>query len=138
MSMSDSAYLYSQKRSTEAQISAKNQQNQRYRQIISRLEPVKETLTTEKALFDTVKRKCSDNLSAPETWKGQNRTDFNNSATLVRSDNDDFYRQLDRALDEINNQITYYENQILCNYGVIGRLTSYLNSLLNAIENLVN
>lgn len=72
-------------------------------------------------------------------WRGQTFRDFQSRGSTLTAENNTFYRaSLDAALDAVNDEITRLENQKYNEYGLLGRLSSAINSLANKIENFFN
>ena len=136
--MNDKSYYEREKTNTKTQIDSKNNENAALQAKINRLNEVKQTLITEKALFASVKSACKSVIETPEVWKGKNRSDFDENGYDLVQLNETFFRDIDSALDAVNNEITRYENTIASNRGILGRLWSYFNSLANTIENWTN
>ena len=63
---------------------------------------------------------------------------YDQHSLALKQGNESFYQDIDAALDAVNDEITRCENTIYSNNGLLGRLRSYLNSLLNDLENMFN
>lgn len=138
----DSEYrsLCSQRNSAESQRAAANNTIEECQYKIRRLQNAKETLAAQKGAFKTLKNTDKETIeSKGSDWIGQNFKDFQSKGNELMTENDNYYtNSLDAALDAINNEITRLQNMIYEKYGLIGRLTSWINSLSNKIENFFN
>lgn len=107
---------------------------------LDRLKPVKTVLTNQKAVFyKSVKKATKECVEDDYRWTGSTYDIFIAKGNELMTEDDSFHtNQLDRLLDELNNEITSLENEINNQFGIIGRLVSGINSLSNSIENLLN
>ena len=107
---------------------------------ISRLKRTKDALTQLKSSFAEVRK--SDERAVRDkrnNWKGQKFDDFQKKGSVMISEDEIFYEgSLDAALDAVNNEITRLENVKYNQFGILGQLSSWINSLSNAIENFFN
>lgn len=136
--MSDEASLRAQKSSKEAE---KAQQEAYLKELgakLERLYTAKKGVSDIKGLLnDSNKgmRKCKDQ----ERWQG---TKYNWYKPFVETTCYDEYQayinSTDELLDRICDKITSLENECLNTAGVIGQLTSAINSLWNSIQKLFN
>lgn len=138
----DSEYnsLCSQRSSAINQRTAANNTIEECNYKIERLKRTKETLTAQKSAFKTLKKADEETIeSKGSEWIGQNFRDFQSKGDELITVNDTYYTSsLDAALDAVNNEITRLQNIVLEKYGIIGKLTSWINSLSNKIENFFN
>lgn len=107
---------------------------------LDRLKPVKTVLTNQKAVFNkSVKQATKKCIEDDYSWTGSTYDNFIAKGNELMAENNSFHtNQLDRLLDELNNEITSLENEINNQFGIIGKLVSGINSLSNSIENLLN
>lgn len=108
---------------------------------ISRLKRTKTILAEQKRAFASIKRNDKDIVDKERqgAWSGSCFSSFRSSGGALVDTNEEFYRNsLDGALDAVNDEITRLENQKYNEYGLLGRLSSAINSLANKIENFFN
>lgn len=106
---------------------------------LDRLYPVKRVLAGEKSDFKTIKKDTKKYIEDDYEWLGSAYTEFLSKGEELNDECENFYKeQLDRVLDELNNEITRLENEISNKFGLLGRLGSEINSLANKIENFFN
>ena len=107
---------------------------------ISRLKKTKATLIEQKAAFKRVKDDDRKLVQKRRTgFKGREFSSFQSKGSSLICENDAFLNaSLDSALDAVNNEITRLENLNYNEYGLLGQLTSVINSLANKIENFFN
>lgn len=108
---------------------------------ISRLKRTKAILTEQKRTFASIKKNDKDIVDKKKrsAWSGSCFSSFRSSGGALIDTNEGFYRNsLDGALDAVNDEITRLENQKYNEYGLLGRLSSTINSLANKIENFFN
>ena len=140
--MSDIWSLRREKSAKEQEVSNLESENAGYQAIIDRLEAAKTIInTSDNDLRDLRADIKKDYELYEDDWKG---TEFDKYKAKI---DDEIYDSLyktyvndgvNRVLDEICNLITSYENKIYQNQGAIGRLWSWINSLGNEIEKLLN
>lgn len=126
----------------EQEVDELESENTRIREIISRLEAAKSIISTSDNDLRDYRSDLKDDYELYEAdWKG---TEFNKYKALI---DDEIYSSLyktyindgvNQVLDDLCDLITAYENQIYENQGLIGRLKSAINSLVNEIEKLLN
>lgn len=140
--MADSAEynkLVNEKRNAQKQYNACKDRIEDCNYLIQRLKRAKSTLTEQKSNYKSIKQQDSATISKNYKWEG---TQYNRFKTLGNSllDEDNYYykNEIDRVLDSINDEITRLENQQMKDYGVLGQLGSWINSLGNKIENFFN
>lgn len=133
--------LKAQKRNAQARYNATLGRIEECEYKINRLKRTKETLTEQKRAFSAIKKDDKGIVEQKKrsTWSGTRFSDFRSSGELLVETNETFYRiSLDGALDAVNDEITRLENQKYNEYGLLGRLSSTINSLANKIENFFN
>ena len=107
---------------------------------LRRLRPVKENISALKSRFKAL-RKDEKRLASGKTasWKGDTRQAFLRGLEDAGWEADYYYKNtLDYALDAVNDRITALENQVMNEYGLLGRLGSALNYIGSKIENFFN
>ena len=125
--------------SVESDINACKRRIQDYEARLRRLRPVKDSISSLKSKFRTVKGSDKTGITQAYTWKGDTFERFKQMGDTVITEDELFYSAgLDTVLDSVNDEITRLENQILREYGLLGNLCSLLNSLLNEVENALN
>lgn len=132
--------LKAQRRNARGQYQATQGRIEDCEYRLSRLRRTKATLTEQKSLFKTLKNEEKTAVEKKrDNWMGQTFRDFQTKGNDLLSENESFFTgSLDAALDAVNNEITRLENQIANEYGLLGRLASWINSLSNKIENFFN
>ena len=137
--MSDIDSLRSQKWSAEQQYGACQERIRDCEKKLESLKPAKERIAAAKDAFRDIRRQEKRELNESTDWKGSTKQDFKNRISDILDENDLYYSDtLDTALDSINDEITRLENKVMEEYGLLGRLGSWINSLANEIENFFN
>lgn len=133
--------LKSQKRDAQAKYNTTLRRIEDCNYKITRLKRTKATLTEQKQAFAAIKKDDKKIIDQKKrsAWSGSTFSSFRSSGAMMVDTNDAFYRNsLDGALDAVNSEITRLENQKYNEYGLLGRLSSTINSLANKIENFFN
>lgn len=133
--------LKAQRRNAQAKYNATLGRIEECEYKISRLKRTKATLTEQKRSFASIKKddKTIIDQKKRSAWSGSCFSSFRLSGAALIDTNEGFYRNsLDGALDAVNDEITRLENQKYNEYGLLGRLSSTINSLANKIENFFN
>ena len=107
--------------------------------LLKRLRSVKETVAEQKKAFKQIKKDDKNTIKDKYSWKGSNYNDFKSKGADLLDEDERYYKHsIDYVLDSLNNEITRIENEILKEYGLLGRLGSAINSLTNKIVNFFN
>lgn len=133
--------LKAQRRNAQAKYNATLGRIEECEYKISRLKRTKATLTEQKRSFASIKKddKTIVDQKKRSAWSGSCFSSFRLFGAALIDTNEGFYRNsLDGALDAVNDEITRLENQKYNEYGLLGRLSSTINSLANKIENFFN
>ena len=133
--------LKAQRRSAQARYNAALGRIEECEYKISRLKRTKATLTEQKRSFASIKKDDESIIDQKKrsAWSGSCFSSFRSFGAALIDTNEGFYRNsIDGALDAVNDEITRLENQKYNEYGLLGRLSSTINSLANKIENIFN
>lgn len=131
--------LVSQKRNAQSQYNSCSSRIENCDYLLRRLRPAKESIEELKSSFKSNKKLDKRLLDEKREWEGSTCSSFISKMDAVVDDNENYYKHsIDHILDSINNEITRIENQRLQEYGLLGRLGSWINSLANKIENFFN
>ena len=131
--------LVSQKRNAQSQYNSCSSRIENCDYLLRRLRPAKESIEELKSSFKSNKKLDKKLLDEKRDWEGSTCNSFVSKMDAVVDDNENYYKySIDHILDSINNEITRIENQRLQEYGLLGRLGSWINSLANKIENFFN
>lgn len=107
--------------------------------LLRRLRPAKESIAELKEAFKNNKKLDQNMSEENHEWKGSTYNSFNSKMNTLIDVNDRYYKNsIDHILDSLNNEITRIENQRMSEYGLLGKLGSWINSLQNEIENFFN
>lgn len=129
------------RRSRNQKINQKNQCESTINSInikLSRLESAKYAMGLYKTDAKNQKSAAANVPDGLTPWEGDKKNTYINSANMLESDMEGYYKSCDRALDAICDAITRLENERSNQYGLLGRLVSAINSLGNEIEKLLN
>lgn len=131
--------LVSQKSSAQSQYNACSSRIENCDYLLRRLRSAKESIVELKEAFK-VNKKLDKNLHEEKhDWKGSTYSSFSSKMSSLIDVNDIYYKDsIDHILDSLNDEITRIENQRMSEYGLLGRLGSWINSLANKIENFFN
>lgn len=131
--------LVSQKSSAQSQYNACSSRIENCDYLLGRLRPAKEAIVELKESFKNNKKLDENLLEEEREWKGSTCRMFGMWMTKLIEFNDAYYNDsIDHVLDSLNDEITRIENQRMSEYGLLGRLGSWINSLANKIENFFN
>lgn len=140
--MSDNAeynQLVSEKTSAESQYSACEGRIEDCEYLLRRLRAAKRSITELKGEFKTNKKLDKKLHEESHDWKGSTYNSFSSKMETLREENENYYKHsIDHILDSLNNEITNVENRHMQEYGLLGQLGSWINSLANKIENFFN
>ncbi|MBM6694901.1 DUF5082 family protein [Pseudoflavonifractor capillosus] len=140
--MSDNAEydrLVSQKSSAQSQYNACSSRIEDCDYLLRRLRPAKESIVELKEAFKSNRNADKDLYDEKHDWKGSTYNLFNAKMSTLIEVNDIYYKDsIDHVLDSLNDEITRIENQRMREYGLLGRLGSWINNLSNEIENFFN
>ncbi len=107
--------------------------------LLGRLRKAKESISDLKDTFKTIKKSDKKSLDGKHEWKGSTYNALSGKVSSMNETNDSYYNNsIDYVLDSINNEITRIENERMSEYGLLGELGSWINSLANKIENFFN
>ncbi len=110
-----------------------------YKYSLNRLKRYKKEVENQKEEFYLIIKDDKNNSKKKDCWKGASFDKFNNIMDDVLEEDYKYYNNcLDGILDSINDEMTRLENEILSKLGIIGKLSSWVNSLSNEIENFFN
>lgn len=132
--------LLSQKYSAESRYNATQNRIEDYEYRIKRLKAARDIVADQKTDFRNVKRSDKGIIDAKQSgWRGQTYQDYCAKGNEMTLENDRYCQNtLDAALDALNNEITLLQNEKLHEYGILGDLASWINSLINKIDNFLN
>ncbi len=131
--------LVSQKRSAQSQYSSCETRIENYDYLLRRLRSAKESIADLKDAFKDIKKSDKKTYEEKHDWKGTTHSTFGSKVSSLNTENENYYKNsIDYVLDSINNEITRLENERMNEYGLLGRLGSWINSLANKIENFFN
>lgn len=140
--MSDNAEydrLVSQKSSAQSQYNACSSRIENCDYLLRRLRPAKESIVELKEAFKNNKKVDKNLYDEKHEWKGSTYDLFISKMSALIEANDIYYKNsVDYVLDSLNDEITRIENQRMKDYGLLGKLGSWINSLSNEIENFFN
>ena len=107
---------------------------------ISRLKKARDNVHSQKKTFDGLRKDAKNIMEGSYSWEGNSHNLFKDSKGYrLNAANDRYYKNsLDYIEDSLNNEITRLQNENYSKLGLIGQLTSAINSLINDIRNLVN
>lgn len=132
----------SQVSSKESEKAALESENANYEAILERLRAAKTIVNQSDNDFRDYRSDMNNDYKKyDDTWVGDQ---FNAYKTMEETDlqDTDYKNYIDNGvnvcLDDLCDKITYYENKIYENNGLIGALQSAINSLCNEIEKLLN
>lgn len=131
--------LVNQKSRAQSQYNACSSRIENCDYLLRRLRPAKESIVELKEAFNNNKRVDKNLYEKDHDWKGSTYNSFNAKMLTLNNANDSYYKDsIDHILDSLNDEITRIENQRMSEYGLLGRLGSWINSLANKIENFFN
>ena len=131
--------LVSQKASAQSQYNACSSRIEKCDYLLRRLQRAKESIVELKEAFKSNKKLDKNLHEEKRDWKGSTYNSFSTKMSTLIDVNDSYYKDsIDHILDSLNNEITRIENQRMSEYGLLGRLGSWINSLDNKIENFFN
>lgn len=111
---------------------------QEYDYLLGRLRPAYRELYQEKHTFKDIWNQDKNLADEKRQWKGSNFDRYQRGANTICDEDRNYHKSLDYALDALNDEITRIENLRLQEYGILGRLGSWINTLANKIENFFN
>lgn len=131
--------LVRQKSAKQAEYRAAQDRIEECDYLLGRLRRAKEVIQAQKKEFKNIKKRDEDLVEDKCDWTGSNYDRYRSKGGSMLAE-DEFYlkNSLDTVLDNLNNEITRIENQKYNEYGLLGRLSSAINSLANKIENFFN
>lgn len=107
--------------------------------LLRRLKKAKESIADLKSDFKANKKLDKKMGDEKTTWQGSTYNNFATKMDVMSEVNEDYYKKsIDHILDSLNNEITRIENKRMEEYGLLGKLGSWINSLENKIENFFN
>ena len=131
--------LVSQKSSAQSQYNACSLRIENCDYLLRRLRLAKESIVELKEAFKSNKKLDKNLREERRDWKGSTNNSFSTKMSTLVDVNDSYYKDsIDHILDSLNNEITRIENQRMSEYGLLGRIGSWINSLANKIENFCN
>lgn len=131
--------LISQKSSAQSQYNACSLRIENCDYLLRRLRLAKESIVELKEAFKSNKKLDKNLREERRDWKGSTNNSFSTKMSTLIDANDSYYKDsIDHILDSLNNEITRIENQRMSEYGLLGRIGSWINSLANKIENFFN
>ena len=131
--------LISQKSSAQSQYNACSLRIENCDYLLRRLRLTKESIVELKEAFKSNKKLDKNLREERRDWKGSTNNSFSTKMSTLIDVNDSYYKDsIDHILDSLNNEITRIENQRMSEYGLLGRIGSWINSLANKIENFFN
>ena len=134
------AGLEQQQKNTQKKINSCEDRIETLDDKIARLKKIKEEIADLKKNFrDDVYKEDKSERRAKVNTQGDEYTDLVNELQDMENADDAYYdNTLDGVHDSINNEITRLENKRSEEYGILGDLYSWFNSLGNKIENFFN
>lgn len=140
--MSDNAEydkLVSQKRSAQSRYNSCQSRIDNCNYLLRRLRKAKESISDLKKSFKDNKKLDEKLRKEKCDWEGLTYDSFKSKMSTLIDTNDDYFKgSIDKVLDSLNNEITRIENKRMSEYGLLGELGSWINSLANKIENFFN
>ncbi len=140
--MSDNAEydkLVSQKRSAQSRYNSCQSRIDNCNYLLRRLRKAKESISDLKKSFKDNKKLDEKLRKEKCDWEGFTYDSFKSKMSTLIDTNDDYFKgSIDKVLDSLNNEITRIENKRMSEYGLLGELGSWINSLANKIENFFN
>ena len=131
--------LVRQRADAEQQYRQHQRRMEEYEYRLNRLRPVYREVREQKRAFHTIKDEDQDIRKDRRSWEGQQYDRFKSKCASMCDEDDRYYvRSLDYVLDALNDEITRIENLRLQEFGILGRLGSWINTLANKIENFFN
>lgn len=130
--------LSSQKIDAENQLNDIEFWNRELSQQIEELESAKAVVKNEKENFKSIKKSVKTCIDEKYEWKGEHFDTFSENGSILKSDNDTYYKSIDQALDDICDKITELENKKYENEGLFLITKTILNEIGNAFEKLFN
>ena len=131
--------LVRQKSSAQSQYNACSLRIENCDYLLRRLRLAKESIVELKEAFKSNKKLDKNLREERRDWKGSTNNSFSTKMSTLVDVNDSYYKDsIDHILDSLNNEITRIENQRMSEYGLLGRIGSWINSLANKIENFFN
>lgn len=131
--------LIRQKSNARAQYSSCEQRIEKCEYLLNRLKSAKEQIADQKSKFKEIKKSDEKISKEKGEWQGATYNSYEKKMDSLVQSNEHYYKShLDRILDSINDEITRIENKKMEEYGLLGKLGSWINSLSNEIENFFN
>lgn len=130
--------LSNQKAEAENQLNDIEFWNRELSQQIEELESAKAVVKNEKENFKSIKKSVKTCIDEKYEWKGEHFDTFSENGSILKSDNDTYYKSIDQALDDICDKITELENKKYENEGLFLITKTILNEIGNAFEKLFN
>lgn len=131
--------LVNQRKNARARRDACQRRINEYDYLLGRLRPAKESIADLKKDFKKNKKADEKLYDKKHDWEGSTYNSFKSKMGTLMSENESYYKySLDHVLDSLNNEITRIENLRLKEYGLLGEIGSWINSLSNKIENFWN
>lgn len=137
---SEYASLQAQRRNAQSDYNAAKECIEDCEYKIRRLHKAKTTIVGLKAEFKALKKSDAETITSKGyEWVGQNYKNFQSKGDSLISINESYDTgSLDASLDAVNTEITKLENLRLQEYGLLGKLAAWINSLTNTIDNYFN
>lgn len=106
--------------------------------LLRRLRPAKDAIVDLKAAFKSNKEVDNQIFKDKHAWEGSTYNSFQSRMSYALDTNDIYFSSIDHVLDSLNTEITRVENLRMKEYGILGEIGSWINSLANQIENFFN
>jgi predicted RNase H-like nuclease (RuvC/YqgF family) len=138
--MGDRDYLIAQRADMQEQLYCARQESYSIEEKLRRLRACKGEIAQGKSTFKQFDRKASSLDVTPKSlWEGEKANLFD---TLYEEKTDSSFShyndQVDYTLDQLYDEITRLENELMNNESLISSLQMGINSLLNELEKLFN
>lgn len=91
-------------------------------------------------LLDLKSKLNEESRESHKYWKGQLLQDHNDlfKSSLVNGSLSTYIKNVDRNLDDLNNELMRLQNEVYSTEGLIGKIKSSLNWIATKLDNLVN
>lgn len=139
--MSEKIALQSQYNSKQFEINSCNAQLASLDDRIEAIKLLKEKFVELKSdLHDFKQNLKAEARESHEFWKGQLLNEHNDlfRGSLINDSLSTYIKNVDRNLDDLNNELMKLQNEIYSTEGLLGSLKASLNWISTKIDNLVN
>ena len=130
--------LVRQKDSAQSQYNACSSRIEECDYLLRRLRPAKEAIVDLKSAFKSNKKVDKKIYNDKHEWEGSTYDSFKSKMSYALETDEIYFDSIDSVLDALNNEITRVENERMKEYGLLGEIGSWINSLANKIENFFN